>query len=103
MPMDKAVSMGLSRMGFFAIALVIGPLLGWAAVVFLAVGRADSLWVVVVGLAVPVAFACGLGRVAGRSTTEIVIALAGSVGATCILAVTLIVIWLLTLPPDFFN
>lgn len=103
MPMDKAVSMGLSRMGFFAIALVIGPLLGCAAVVFLAHGLADSLWGVVVGLAVPVAFASGLGRVAGRSTTEIVIALAGSVAATCILAVTLIVIWLLTLPPDFFN
>ena len=103
--MSEAVSIRLSRVGYFATALVIGPLFGCAAVVLVGPGlvRADSVWRVIVGLAVPAAFASGLGKVARRSPTEIVIALAGSVAATCILAVTLIVIWLLTLPPNFFN
>ena len=87
--------------------MVIGPLLGYAAVMLirdrLGLVRGDSAWVVVVGLGVPAVFASGLGAVARRSPNEIVMGLAGSVAATCFLAVTLIYVWLSRLPPGFFN
>jgi hypothetical protein len=103
----KAVSIRLSRRGFFVVAVVIGPLLGCVAVMLVSDGlglvRGDSPWIVVVGLALPAVFAAGIGKVARRSPNEIVLAAAGSVAVTSVVAVTLFVIWWLTLPPNFFN
>ena len=105
--MNEAVSIRLSRMRYVVIALAIGPLLGFVAMMLVSDGpglvRLDSWWIVVFGLGVQAAFVAWTGRVARRSQTETLIAVAGSVAASCILAVTLIVIWLLTLPPNFFN
>jgi hypothetical protein len=94
-------------MGYFTIALVIGPLLSYGAMMLISGGlgfvQGGSAWLVAVGLSVPAAFTCGIGKVARRSTNEIVLAAGGSVAVTFVVAVTLIVIWLLTLPPNFFN
>ena len=104
--MNEAMSIRLSRMRYVVIALAIGP--RWPVAMMLVsdgpgLVRLDSWWIVVFGLGVQAAFVAWTGRVARRSQTETLIAVAGSVAASCILAVTLIVIWLLTLPPNFFN
>jgi hypothetical protein len=105
--MNEVVSIRLSRVGYFTTAWVIGPLLSYGAVMLvsdrLGFVQVGSAWLVAVGLAVPAAFTCAIGKAARRSANEIMLAAAGSVAVTSVVAVTLFVIWWLTLPPDFFN
>jgi hypothetical protein len=96
-PMNDGMSIRASRMGYFTIALVIGPLLSYWAMMLISDGlgfvQNGSAWLVAVGLSVAAAFTCGIGKVARRSTKEIVLAAGGSVAVTFVVAVTLIVIW----------
>jgi len=93
---------------FFALALIGGPLLAYGVLMLVTDGlrlvRGDSVAALLfIGIGAPAALAISLGKALTRSTKEIAMASVVSVVLAFAAYVTLIIIWLLTVPPDFFN
>ena len=56
-----------------------------------------------IGIGAPTALAVSLGKTLKRTGNEIAVASVASVMLAFAAYVTLIIIWLLTVPPEFFN
>jgi hypothetical protein len=92
----------------FALALIGGPLLAYGVLMLVTDGlelvHGDSVpALLLIGIGVPAALAVSLGKTFRRSANEIAVASVGSVVLAFAAYVTLIIIWLLTVPQDFFN
>ena len=100
--------MGVPRGIFFALALIGGPLLAYGLLMLVTDGlrlvNGDSVpALLLIGIGTPAALTVSLGKTFRRSAKEIAVISVGSVVLAFAAYVTLIIIWLLTLPPDFFN
>jgi hypothetical protein len=93
---------------FFGLALVGGPVLAYAVLMLVTDGlglvHGDSVpALLLIGIGVPAAVAVSLGKKLRRTAKEIALASVVSVVLAFAAYVTAIIVWLLTLPPDFFN
>jgi hypothetical protein len=99
---------GVSRRVFFALVLIGGPLLAYGILMLVTDGLrlvySDNVpALLLIGIGAPTALAVSLGKKLRRTAKEIALASVVSVVLAFAAYVTAIIIWLLTLPPDFFN
>ena len=100
--------MRVPRQLFFALALIGGPLLAYGMLMLVTDGlglvHGDSVpALLLIGIGAPAALTVSLGKTFRRNAKEIAVVSVGSVVLAFAAYVTLIIIWWLTLPPDFFN
>jgi hypothetical protein len=98
----------VSRRVFFALVLTGGPLLAYGVLMLVTDGLrlvyGDNVpALLLIGIGAPTAVAVSLGKKLRRNAKEIAVASVASVALAFAAYVTIIIIWLLTVPPDFFN